>query len=645
MKSEKEKMTLGEILIAEGLITQEQLREVLILQKQQPHYKPIGELCVERRYLSREELRRVIRRYKKRIMLGELLVNLSIITPKQLSDALAKQKKSGKRLGEVLMEEGIISDEDLAKALSLQLDIPLVKPDPAVVDKRLLTKVTEAFLRKNLCVPIVVHEGVVTVTMADPLREEVIKDLSLAYGCKIDVGIASQADILNALEQLFAPLQIKEATRRYVEERFTPDLVIGGVAPSEKEDYIVNIVNHLIANGIKEKASDIHIECLEDRLRVRYRIDGILQHKTDLPISLGMPIVSRIKVLAGLDITERRKHQDGRIAAAVMGKDVDLRVSTYAAVYGEAVTIRILQKRTTLIELENLGFSPYNYRRYEDLLNHPSGVILVTGPTGSGKTTTLYASLAYLNQLDRKIITVEDPVEVTIDGVIQGMLNPKLHLNYMDFIKSMMRQDPDVIMIGEIRDKEVAQATVQAGLTGHKVFSSFHTEDAVGALLRLTDMGIDPFLITSTVVAVLAQRLVRVLCPSCKVEEPFNEKLFHFFQAKDFDPGRQKFYHGMGCMECNFTGFKGRMGIHELLILNDPIRQAVMNKKDSIEIRALAKEKAGLVTLKEDGLYKALKGMTSPWEVFRVAHYIERDYAPLPVSEVMSRCEGRELIH
>lgn len=639
--SSKEKMALGEILIAEGLLTREQLGELLILQKQQSRYKPLGELCIEKGYLTKEDLKGIMRAHKKRIMLGDLFVNLGIITPNQLSEALLKQKVSGKRLGETLIETGIISDEDLARALSLQLDIPLVKPDLAIIDKNLLTKVHENYLRSSLSIPIVKHEEVITVVMADPLREDLIKDLSLLYNCKVEAAVAARAEIINALDQIYSPMEIKEATRIY--DRGTPsrDLVISGIAGAGKEDHIVNIVNHLVSNGIKEKASDIHVECLVDRVRVRYRIDGILQHKTDFPMSLGFPIVSRIKILAGLDIAERRRHQDGRIEATLMGKDVDLRVSTYASVYGEAVVIRVLQKRTSLVELDNLGFSPAVKKRFERLLQHPSGVILVTGPTGSGKTTTLYAALAYLNGLDRKIITVEDPVEMTIDGVVQGMLNPKIHLTYMDFIKSMMRQDPDVIMIGEIRDREVAQATVQAGLTGHKVFSTFHTEDSAGALLRLIDMGVDPFLISSTVSAVLAQRLVRLVCPNCREEEALDKNLLDFFKVKTFDPYRHKFYRGKGCPECNFTGFKARTGIHELLVLNDPIRNAVLVKKDSSEIRAVARARAGLITLKEDGLYKCVKGITSPWEIFRVAHYVESDeISDLDIDDVIRRCEG-----
>jgi type IV pilus assembly protein PilB len=375
---------------------------------------------------------------------------------------------------------------------------------------------------------------------------------------------------------------------------------------------------------------------------VRYRIDGVLYHKTDLPLFLAPPVISRIKVLCGLDIAEKRRHQDGRIEAKVMGKEIDLRVSTYAAVYGESIVIRILQRQTNLIDLDLLGFNPANRIRYAELLDQPSGIMLATGPTGSGKTTTLYASLNYLNNMFRKIITVEDPVEFTLDGIVQGNLDPKLGLSYSDFLKSMMRQDPDVLMVGEIRDREGAEAVIQAALTGHKVLTTFHTDDTTGALLRLLDIGIDPFLIASTVSAVVSQRLVRVLCQNCR--QPFvpRPEIIASFLVDLRGVESFTFYQPKGCMHCNGTGFKGRVALHELLVINDAIREAVMSRKTSTQIRLIARDQAHLISMREDGFYKATQGVTTLEEVVRMVFHQESDaLSARPLDEVIALCEGK----
>ena len=390
-------------------------------------------------------------------------------------------------------------------------------------------------------------------------------------------------------------------------------------------DTTSGVVDYIFTNAILEGASDIHIEPKEDSLRVRFRIDGILHHKTDLPVSLAPSLASRIKVLCKLDIAEKRKHQDGRIHAQVMDKDVDLRVSVYAAAFGENIVIRILYRKSALIDIDQLGITPQNKTRLLQILDQPSGVILVTGPTGSGKTTTLYAGINYLNDGKTSIITVEDPVEYVIDGVVQGQLNPKLGHTYSDFIKSMMRQDPDVIMVGEIRDSTAAEAVIQAALTGHKVLSTFHTEDTTGALLRLMDMGIDTFLISSTVVSVLAQRLVRVLCPECRQAYIPDKYELDALGVRAENMEKFKFYKPVGCAHCNHMGYRGRTGVHELLLVNDMIRDAILARKTSGEIRRLAREASSLVTMREDGFYKVLKGTTSFEEVSRVVPWQELD--------------------
>ena len=410
------------------------------------------------------------------------------------------------------------------------------------------------------------------------------------------------------------------------------DMVIDHNTPlrSVTKENTVGILDFVVSSAVKEGASDIHIEPLENRVRVRYRVDGLLRHKTDLPTSTGASLTGRIKALCGLDIAERRRHQDGRIQARVMGKDVDLRVSTYAAIWGENIVIRILHRQSSLVDLNRTGLTPLNLDKYQRILKYPAGIILVTGPTGSGKTTTLYGSLLFLNDMERKIITVEDPVEYTIDGVVQAKLDPKLHMTYDDFIKSMMRQDPDVIMIGEIRDEAGAAAAVQAALTGHKVFSTFHTDDSTSALVRLMNMGIETFLISSTVVAIIAQRLVRTLCPACKepgAPSPLTLKAFSSIRVQDID--QFTFYRPKGCHQCSGTGYKGRTTVQELLEMNDPIREAILLRKDVSQIRVVARRTAHLISMAEDGFYKAAKGQTTLEEVQRVV-YISASDALVP---------------
>ena len=629
---------LGELLVKEGLITSEQLEEAVAVQKKQQIYMPLGEICVDLKFITRDQLRKTLGTHQNRIALGDLLTNLGLVTPEQVREALKEQKVTRKKIGQILVEKGYLTDNALISALNMQLGVPKISPHPSLIDKSLLKGVNETFLRKNEALPAFKQGRELTVLMADPLNQAAIADLEKFFGCKIQPAIASAEEIQNAITQCFRV----DPTGGAADAQ--KDLVIGQTNVSaESGDTAVGIVNYIISDGYKERASDIHIEAQEKGLRVRYRIDGVLYHKTDLPLFLAPSVISRIKVLCGLDIAERRRHQDGRIEAKVMDKEVDLRVSTYVAVYGESIVIRILKRETTLIELDALGFNPANRVKYAELLDEPAGIMLVTGPTGSGKTTTLYASLNYLNNMFRKIITVEDPVEYTLDGIVQGHLDPKLDLTYADFLKSMMRQDPDVLMVGEIRDRVGAEAVIQASLTGHKVLSTFHTEDTTGALLRLIDIGIDPFLISSTVVAVLSQRLVRVLCPNCR--QPFTprkEVLASFVvdleEAKPFT-----FYQPKGCLHCNGTGFKGRVGLHELLVVNEAIRDAILGRHTSSQIRLIAREQAALVSMREDGFYKATQGVTTLEEIMRVVFHHESDaVAPRSAKQIIALCEGKE---
>jgi type IV pilus assembly protein PilB len=631
---------LGELLVKEGLITSEQLEEALEVQKKQTLYTPLGELCISRGYISKEDLRRVLTKYKNSIPLGRLLVNMKLITPEQLDQAIGAQKRTRKRLGQILVDAGILNDATLADALSIQLGIPKIIPSLSIIDRRLLKKFNPEFLQKHQFIPAFQEGNELTVIMADPLDEANITFLKKALNTSIVLAIAPAYEIQKTIAHYSQKLEIGQELDSTEEEK---DLVIG-----DKElfgnngDDVISALNFLISNAIIERATDIHIEPQNRFLRIRYRIDGVMSHKTDLPLFMAAKVASRIKAICGLDIAERRRHQDGRIQARVMNKEFDLRISTYAAIWGENIVIRIQTRRSNLVDIQKIGFSPANLAKYLKMLEHPTGIILVTGPTGSGKTTTLYASLQSLNNYERVIMTVEDPVEYTIEGVVQANIAPKIGVNYISCLRSMMRQDPDVLMIGEIRDPEAAEAVVQASLTGHKVFSTFHTDDTTGALLRLMDMGIETFLISSTVVSVVAQRLVRLLCPHCKERITPDTKMLSFFksiQPLNGELEKHTFYSAKGCIHCN-NGYKGMTAIHEVMLVNYAIRDEILQRSTSTKIRSVARKQAGLVTMPEDGFYKALKGVTTLEEVIRVVYRDDSEgLAALSVEELIGRCE------
>ena len=633
-----EKFKIGDLLVNKGFIDKEQLDKALSVQKTLKDYKPLGEVCVDLKFISRLGLINFLRKYHKGLYLGDILTNLNLINEDQLHQALEKQKVSGEKLGKIFIEEGLITDVDLIDALSKQLSVPKISPDVDIIDKKLLKRINFSFLQRNIAIPAFRHEDTITVIMADPLDEESILNLEKHFKCKIEPAIAASKDILNTIrlcENFELAGEVKSDKRR-------KDLVIGSINLSKgKKDDVVLMVDYIISDAIQVGASDIHIEPQDSKLRIRYRIDGILHHKTDLPAHLAQNLVSRAKVLCGLDSGEKRTHQDHRVNAHVMKNEFDLRVSTYASIYGEKVVIRILPRQTEVIDLNSLGFSPANRVLYRKILDQPSGIILVTGPIGSGKTTTLYASLMYLNDLQRAIVTVEDPVEYPIEGVIQGQLTPQLSDTYMDFINSMMRQDPDVLMIGEIQDSEAAVAVFQAALTGHKVLSSL--VDTTGFLLRFIDLGIDTFQITSTAVSVVAQRLIRVLCPHCRDNYLPDKHLLSSFNIDSQSLKRFKFYKANGCGLCNNTGFKGRTAIHEILVIDDMVREAIIDRRPSSQIKLIAREKAQFISMLEDGFYKATKGITTLEEVIRVPFQIESNrLASRSAEEIVALCEGKK---
>ncbi|HET6370241.1 MAG TPA: ATPase, T2SS/T4P/T4SS family, partial [Nitrospiria bacterium] len=442
------KLTLGEVLVEEGILTSEDLGYLLALQKEEA--KPLGEICIEQGYLSRYALKLILKKYHRRMMIGELLVVMGIIKVEHLREALDFQKKDKKRIGQVLIERKLITEEDLAAVLSEQLGIPRIIPDPALVDQSLLSQVNHRFIVSNEVLPTHTSQNGVTVIMADPLAEETLKGLEAVYQRRILPAVATRSEIVHCLGLLVNQQSVEKlATKNEFELKTQKDLTIATEDYAAIEsDRVVSMVNYIISQGVLEGASDIHLEPQEDKLRVRYRVDGVLRVKTDLPKDTCPAIASRIKALGKMNIAEKRRHQDGRLEAKVHGKEIDLRISSYPCIYGETLVIRILNRHSYLMALEQLGFSPVNLANFTGLLDCPSGMILVTGPTGSGKTTTLYASLQVLVERGLSIITVEDPVEYSLGGVVQSSFESKLGLVYADYIKAMMRQDPDVIMVG-----------------------------------------------------------------------------------------------------------------------------------------------------------------------------------------------------
>jgi len=638
MQEENEQLKIGDLLLKEQFVDTEQLEEALNAQERDFQDLPLGEVCIRLKFISRDALRKLLRKYQANIHIGELLINMQLIKEEQLEEALSHQAVMDTRLGDTLVDLEYITADELTDAISIQLGYPKIIPNIALIDKTLLKGLSTSYMKANKFIPAFKEEDHLTVIMANPLDEQIVSLAKRLFNCKLEIAIASAGDIIKAID-------LYDRGVEFGPEQTEKSLVIGDVdvSRSEEGDSVVDVVNFIITNAIIEEASDIHIELMESKIRVRYRIDGILHQKTDLPKTIAASLASRIKVLCKLDITDRRRHQDGRIEARVMNKEVDLRISTYASLWGESIVIRILPRTGGVLELEMLGFTPANLSLFRNILNINSGIVLVTGPTGSGKTTTLYAAIDYLQEENKKIITAEDPIEYTIDGVVQGQINKNIGQTYIDFIKSMLRQDPDVIMIGEIRDRGSAEAVVEAALTGHKVLTTFHTDDTTGALLRLLEMGIETFLISSTIVSVVSQRLVRTLCVKCKHEyEPEESEIARFsllnFDKKDMEAST--FYEPGGCHYCRYTGYKGRTAVHEVLRLNDAIRDDILKRTTTHKIRETARQDGELISMREDGFYKASRGITSLAEILRMTPESEVDNKlPRDFAELKALCE------
>jgi len=561
---------------------------------------------------------------RQKLQLGQLLIDQGTLTPEQLDQALQYQRETNNALllGEVLRKLNLCSEEDVMQALANAYGVPFAKISPRIVDAKVMDVLPREFLERHTILPLFKVRNRLALAINEPANVFLLEEVGRITGCEVLVVCALAKDIKATLETHLPAANVfviddiiddfDSSDLAIVEDRIED---IGDLEEVAEGSPIIKLVNYLIYTAVREGASDIHIEPDENSLRVRYRIDGRLYEKLRPPFKMLPAIASRIKIMASLDIAERRLPQDGGIHVMMGGRPIDLRVSTLAGQFGEKVVVRIIDNRNVLVNLEKLGFDYEMLKQWRKVITLPNGIVLVTGPTGSGKSTTLYGSLREINHDDVNICTVEDPVEFNLAWVNQFQVNEKAGFTFASALRSLLRQDPDIIMIGEARDAETARIAVQAALTGHLVLSTLHTNDAPSAVTRLLNIGIEPYLVAASLEAILAQRLVRKICTNCKevYEPPMNVR-----RAVERAVGEvEAFYRGVGCGKCRNTGFAGRIGIYELLIINDMLRDKISANVPVNELRALAKE-SGMVTLHQDGMSKVKAGLTTVEEVFRV---------------------------
>jgi len=553
-------------------------------------------------------------------LLGEILVE-SGLSQERLRKALELQKKRGGRIGALLMRLGFVTEEEVLKALALQLGLSY-QAELGEIDSELALKLPISYAKKAVALPLRRDNGTVLAATSDPLNLAMIDDLAALLGSEISLCLAPSEKILDMVNRLHSEdMNRAEDTVQEMEEEDLSFLAAELDEPTDLLEVtddapIIRLVNSLLSQAIRERASDIHIEPFEKEMVARFRIDGILYNILTIQKRFQASIASRIKIMSGLNIAEKRLPQDGGMRIKIGGKDVDIRVSLVPTSFGERIVLRLLYRESALLPLDKIGFTGDTLTRFNELIERPHGIVLVTGPTGSGKTTTLYAALSKINSPDKNIITIEDPVEYQLKGIGQIQVNAKIHLTFAAGLRSVLRQDPDVILVGEIRDSETAEIAIQAALTGHLVFSTLHTNDAAGAVTRLLDMKVEPFLISSSVMAILAQRLVRVLCRECREPYPITPAEIAELELAAGSEGRTV-YRAKGCPICFSTGYLGRSAIYELMTVDDEVRQLIMKNADASTIKALAMQK-DMRTLRQDGAARVLEGVTSVDEVVRV---------------------------
>lgn len=563
------------------------------------------------------------RNQKKRI--GDMLIEEQLITEEQLQEALTVSQESKKKIGEVLVESGVVTEDGIAQALSRQLNYDIVSLNGAKIEESLIALTDGTLLRKNRMIPFEYAEGninMVRVAMADPMDMNAIDDFEIVTNMQVEPVIATTREIMMALDRYYGDSEARMAAERFAKERELVEHVLQDDEANEEIDNspIVQLVRSIIEQAARQRASDIHIEALEKMVRVRYRIDGVLYERFTYDIQLLSAIIARIKIMGGMQIAEKRKPQDGRITMMIDRREFDIRVSVLPTIFGEKCVMRLAQKNALTHDKSELGLSPYDMEQFDAILKNPHGMIVVTGPTGSGKSTTLYTVLSELNREEVNIITVEDPVEANVDGINQVQVNTKADLTFATALRSILRQDPDIIMIGEIRDSETAQIAVQASITGHLVVSTLHTNSAAGSLTRLMDMGVEGYLLADSIVGVIAQRLVRRLCPICKKQVPANaeeKKLLGFSEDEEV-----LLHKPCGCPQCGNTGYAGRIGIYEIMRITPEVRDAISRRMPSQEIQRVALEQ-GMCTLQQSAKKLVLEGVTTVAEMAGATYEIE----------------------
>ncbi len=557
---------------------------------------------------------------RKKLRLGDVLVNNGVITAEELQKGLELQKGSGRKLGETLVDEGLATEENIARALSNQFHYDMVDLQNVEIEQDVLSLVPASVLKKHKALPFEYspdNMNVLRVAMSDPMDIAAMDDINIITNLQVEPVVATTGSVMLALDRYYGQAEVNSALEEYTREKESQMVEQEDMYSEDVNNSpIVQLVKGMIDQAVRQRASDIHIEPMERQVRIRYRIDGALYEKATYSIRLLPAIVARIKIIGGMDISEKRKPQDGRITQVVDRKEFGIRVSILPTVYGEKIVMRLTSKNALTREKSQLGLRPDELKKFDHILKNPHGILLVTGPTGSGKSTTLYTALSELNKEDVNIITVEDPVEANIDGINQVQVNNKANLTFASALRSILRQDPDIIMIGEIRDQETASIAVQASITGHLVVSTLHTNSAASTITRLADMGIEPYLIADSTIGVIAQRLVRRLCPECKKKKKADaEELELLLLAPDADV---TIYEPCGCSRCDGTGFKGRIGVYEIMEVSQPLKNIISKNGSAEDIKSKALEE-GMNTLRMSATKYVMEGITSVQEMMRVS--------------------------
>lgn len=618
----KRQSAIAQALIKEGVIDQKQLDRALRIQSLLEEPKQLADVLIELGYAKRNQISDAIAKHGSSMRLGEMLVEQGIITTDTLELALATQEERKLRLGEALIAIGAINERTLLRNIAHQARAPYIEPSFSMIEASVLKGVSPDYLSKHEFVPFSKNDdGIVTAVVRDIHDEHAKLAVSELFQGNVTFALGPEDCIKATIEDF----------RRY---RSQDKKEVAEGSPAEAA---VQLVEHILGQAIEEGASDIHIEPMTMVVRVRYRIDGVLVYKTDLPLDMLPKVNSRLKIMADCNIAEHQRHQGGRIGFRHGDKMVDMRLSMYVSIHGESAVLRVLNKDMALVTLDELGMTPTMLERFRvDVLDLPTGVVLITGPTGSGKTTTLYSAIDYCNDVTTKIITAEDPAEFTIEGIVQCSIYDKIGRTFEMTLREIVRQDPDIIVLGEIRDKTTADVAIQAALTGHKVYSTFHTEDTIGGLLRLIDMDIETFLISSTVISVVAQRLLRRICKHCTAPYVPNSKEVEQCGLKMGDAREYEYQKGRGCSHCTYTGYRGRIAVYELLVLNELVKEAILVKKTAHEIRAISMETTGLVSMREDAISKVVRGITTFDEVLQ---HTPRTFTIRPLRQILTLCQ------